>query len=198
MLKIWTFLKYGDYEYATINSVVNKNFDSRFEVICLKILHHYLQPFSSVAFSLTFWQFWDCSENGQRQLMKKFSMSQANQKWIENKSSLKTVKMLVKKIYCFWDKISSKGYYFMVLMFLTNWNLIFILVNFFHFLPISWATWFCNVWLLTSHWEKNKSIYAVSLNQAKHCRKHQKSWGQPKSWEVVLPNQLSRIHNHRT
>ena len=30
--------KYGDYEYATINSVVNKNFDSRFEVICLKIL----------------------------------------------------------------------------------------------------------------------------------------------------------------
>ena len=86
----------------------------------------------------------------------------------------------------------------MVLMFLTNWNLIFILVNFFHFLPISWATWFCNVWLLTSHWEKNKSIYAVSLNQAKHCRKHQKSWGQPKSWEVVLPNQLSRIHNHRT
>ena len=83
-------------------------------------------------------------------------------------------------------------------MFLTNWNLIFILVNFFHFLPISWATWFCNVWLLTSHWEKNKSIYAVSLNQAKHCRKHQKSWGQPKSWEVVLPNQLSRIHNHRT
>ena len=30
--------KYGDYEYVTINSVVNKNFDSRFEVICLKIL----------------------------------------------------------------------------------------------------------------------------------------------------------------
>ena len=30
--------KYGDYEYATIGSVVNKNFDSRFEVICLKIL----------------------------------------------------------------------------------------------------------------------------------------------------------------
>ena len=86
----------------------------------------------------------------------------------------------------------------MVLMFLTNWKLIFIIVNFFHFLPISWATWFCNVWLLTSHWEKTKSIYAVSLNQAKHCRKHQKSWGQPKSWEVVLPNQLSRIHNHRT
>ena len=123
---------------------------------------------------------------------------QANQKWIKNKSSLKTVKILIKEIYCFWDKNSSKGYYFMVLMFLTNWNLIFILVNFFHFLPISWATWFCNVWLLTSHWEKNKSIYAVSLNQAKHCRKHQKSWGQPKSWEVVLPNQLSRIHNHRT
>ena len=31
-------VKYGDYEYATINSVVNKNFDSRFEVICLKII----------------------------------------------------------------------------------------------------------------------------------------------------------------
>ena len=30
--------KYGDYEYATIGSVVNKNFDSRFVVICLKIL----------------------------------------------------------------------------------------------------------------------------------------------------------------
>ena len=118
------------------------------------------------------------------------SLSQANQKCIKNKSSLKTVKILKKKSIVFWDKISSKEYYFMVLMFLTNWNLTFILVNFFHFLPISWATWFCNVWLLTSHWEKNKSIYAVSLNQAKHCRKHQKSWGQPKSWEVVLPNQL--------
>ena len=33
---VW--FKYGDYEYATIGSVVNKNFDSRFEVICLKIL----------------------------------------------------------------------------------------------------------------------------------------------------------------
>ena len=36
LLCVWA--KYGDYEYATINSVVNKNFDSRFEVICLKIL----------------------------------------------------------------------------------------------------------------------------------------------------------------
>ena len=36
--KSWVFPKYGDYEYATIGSVVNKNFDSRFEVICLKIL----------------------------------------------------------------------------------------------------------------------------------------------------------------
>ena len=39
MLQVITLkIKYGDYEYATINSVVNKNFDSRFEVICLKIL----------------------------------------------------------------------------------------------------------------------------------------------------------------
>ena len=46
--------------------------------------------------------------------------------------------------------------------------------------------------------EKSQSGYAVSLDQAKHCSKHQKSWGQPKSREVALPNQLSRIHNHRT
>ena len=41
---------------------------------------------------------------------------------------------------------------------------------------------------------KSQSGYAVSLDQAKHCSKHQKSWVQPKSWEIVLPNQLSRIH----
>ena len=67
--------KYGNNEDATIGSVVHRSFDSRFVVICLKILHteffisclwpfwgnpaHPLQPFSSVAFSLTFWQFWD-------------------------------------------------------------------------------------------------------------------------------------------
>ena len=47
MLQVITLkIKYGDYEYATINSVVIKNFDSRFEVICLKILaqHGQLNP----------------------------------------------------------------------------------------------------------------------------------------------------------
>ena len=45
---------------------------------------------------------------------------------------------------------------------------------------------------------KSQSGYAVSLDQAKHCSKHQKSWVQPKSWEIILSNLLLRIHNHRT
>ena len=39
----------------------------------------------------------------------KFSTSQAIQKWIENKSSLKTVKMLVKKSIVFAIKIVQRG-----------------------------------------------------------------------------------------
>ena len=45
---------------------------------------------------------------------------------------------------------------------------------------------------------KSQSGYVVSLDQVKHCSIHQKSWVQPKSWEIILKNLLSRIHSHRT
>ena len=53
------------------------------------------------------------------------------------------------------------GYYFMVLIFLAHWNLVFDLLNFSNFLPISWAIWFWNVWPFTST-EKSQSGYDVS------------------------------------
>ena len=52
------------------------------------------------------------------------------------------------------------------------------------------------------YWEKPvwlwcQSVLMSVLDLAKHCSKHQKSWVQPKSWEIKLPNQLSRIYYYR-
>ena len=48
------------------------------------------------------------------------------------------------------------------------------------------------------HVLRKASLVMLSvLDQAKHCSEHQKAQCQQKSWEVKIPNQLSRIHNHR-
>ena len=40
---------------------------------------------------------------------------------------------------------------------------------------------------------KTNLVTMSVLHQAKHCSKHQKSWVQPKSWEILLPKKLSSI-----
>ena len=83
--------KYHNNEYATIGLVVHKSFDIIFEVICLKILH-------TEFFISCLWPFWGNLVHPLQPSSPNPVLSQANQKWIENKSSLKTVKMLVKNL----------------------------------------------------------------------------------------------------
>ena len=64
----------------------------------------------------------------------------------------------------------------------------FVINNFFPF-----STYFLSNMILqcmTTYFSlrKSQSGYAVSLDQAKHCSKHQKSQVQQKSWKIVLKN----------
>ena len=71
------------------------------------------------------------------------------------------------------------GYYFMVLIFLTHWNLVFVLLNFSNFLPISWAIWFCNVWQFTC---TEKSIMQYHLVNTR--------WGQTLQQTPKVPGSV--------
>ena len=81
----------------------------------------------------------------------------------------------------------------MVSRFLTNWNLIFLLIIFFHFLSISWAMGFCNVWTFTCT-EKKQTGYVVSTGSGQTLQQAPKL---PESDEIMLPNQLLRIYYYR-